>query len=109
MFASEKESRAVKFHSCSMCRRMIFPGDRYVRVTEFRDGRFSHWKYCRTCKRMLDAYTRETGDRLCDHDVVSDYLRTKCYGCYMAYRECQERPERCEYVRKQFAEEKGYT
>lgn len=47
---------ARKFHKCHECRKPIQPGERYERISEIYDGKFSEHKTCLGCVSIRNEF-----------------------------------------------------
>lgn len=81
-FYSSKHHKAKKEHTCSMCGKIIQPGEVYERSSGKYDGYFFDEKYCEDCEVIIDEYISISCDCEIYDDDILDWLRENfCYGC----------------------------
>lgn len=51
---NKSKPKARKRHRCTECRRIIEPGETYLRETTVFDGKVETWKTCIDCKSIRD-------------------------------------------------------
>lgn len=50
--------KARRAHLCRECRKVISPGETYLRLSSLYDGHWSDWPACQKCARVEDAHAQ---------------------------------------------------